>query len=274
MQQYGVEPARPLAASGFAHDHGTRNVACLLILRAERYRNWLNRRPRRFECAFKLRHQRREATATYRHRFNNGYTQCAGELFCIQLQAITLGKIDHVQRDHRRQALRNQLERKAQMVIEIAGIQHNDKRVRTAMALQISQHHIAGNGFIKAIGIEAIRTRQVDHLHGLAVVKRRPPRFALNRYAGIIRNLLPCAGQRIEQRTFAGIGVPDKGNEGRHLRHGLSSQSMAAATLLRKATVIRPTRTASGSRHIKMPLCIASMVTPGSKPRERRRCPS
>ena len=27
--------------------------------------------------------------------------------------------------------------------------------------------------------------RQVDHFNGLAVVKRRPPRFALNRYAGI-----------------------------------------------------------------------------------------
>jgi hypothetical protein len=54
----------------------------------------------------------------------------------------------------------------------------------------------------------------------LAIVKRRPPRFALNRYAGIIRNLLPRTGQRIEQRTFPGIGVPDKGNERRHLRHG------------------------------------------------------
>jgi hypothetical protein len=48
----------------------------------------------------------------------------------------------------------------------------------------------------------------------------------------------------------------------------------AAATLLRKATVMRPTRTANGSRHINMPLCNASIVTPGSKPSERKRCPS
>ena len=175
MEQYRVEPARPLATCGLADNHRACNVACLLIFRAERYRNWFDRRPRRFECAFKLRHQRRETTTAYRHRFNNGHTQCAGELFCIQLQAIAFGKIDHVQRDHRRQALRNQLERKAQMVIKIARIQHDHKRVRAAMALQIAQNDIAGDGFIKAIGIEAIRTGQVDHFNGLAVVKHRPP---------------------------------------------------------------------------------------------------
>ena len=160
------------------------------------------------------------------------------------------------------------------MVIQIARIQHNDQSVRAAMAFQIAQHDIAGHRFVKTVRIKAICTRQVDHFDRPAVGKRSATGFALNRHAGIIGNLLTRASQGVKQRALPGIRVADQSDERRHLSHTDNSQSMAAATLLRSATVIRPMRTASGSRHINIPLCSACIVTPGSNPSERKRCPS
>ena len=52
----------------------------------------------------------------------------------IERQPVALGQVDHVERDHHRQAERDQLEREAQMVVEVGGVDHDDERVGQPLA--------------------------------------------------------------------------------------------------------------------------------------------
>ena len=157
------------------------------------------------------------------------------------------------------------------MIVEITGVQHNHQGIRAAVPGKIAQDNIAGDGFVKAVRVQAIRAGQIDHFDRTSIGKQSTAGFTFDCYAGIICNFLPRTGQRIEQRAFTRIRITNQCDERRHLRHADISQSIAEATFVRKATVIRPMRTANGSRHINMPLCNASIVTPGSKPSARKR---
>ena len=72
MQQDSVQPACPLAASGFADDRRAGDVAGALILRAKGGGDWFHRRTRVFERLVKLRHQWFKPATANRHRFNHG----------------------------------------------------------------------------------------------------------------------------------------------------------------------------------------------------------
>src|SRR3546814_17431319 len=49
----------------------------------------------------------------------------------------------HVERDHRRQAERDQFEREAEMIVEIGGIDDDDQRVGTAFARLSAEDDVA-----------------------------------------------------------------------------------------------------------------------------------
>ena len=186
--------------------------------------------------------------AAHRHGLDNRHAELALERLRVELEPIALGEIDHVKRDDRRQPELDQLQREAQMVVEIGGVDHDHQRVGLALALLPAEQDVAGDRLIGACGIEAVGAGQVDHLDRAAVGERQPARMPLDRDPGIIADLLARAGQRIEQRALAGIGIAGDGNE-RERVHCLSGVTpIAPACLRRIATVMRPTRTAIGSR--------------------------
>src|SRR5690348_2844205 len=88
--------------------------------------------------------------------------------------------------------------------------------------------------------------------------------------SGIIADLLPSAGQGVEQRALAGVGAAGDGDERERVHCWSGATRMAPACLRRIATVIRPTRIAIGSRP-NGPKCSGSTVTPSSKPKLRSR---
>ena len=96
----------------------------------------------------------------------------------IELQPVALGQVDHVERDHDRQAERDQLEREAQMIVEIGGIDHDDQRVGQPLALLRADHDVARHALVGAGGFEAVGAGQVDQLDRAAVVERQPARRA------------------------------------------------------------------------------------------------
>ena len=51
------------------------------------------------------------------------------ERAAIEHQPVALGEVDHVERDHRRQPERDQLQREAQVVVEVGGVDHDQQRV-------------------------------------------------------------------------------------------------------------------------------------------------
>ena len=81
------------------------------------------------------------------------------------------------------------------------------------LAFLPAEQHIAGDRFIRACGIEAVGAGQVDHLDRPPIGQNEPTGLPLDRHAGIIADFLPGAGQRVEQRALAGIGIAGDGNE-------------------------------------------------------------
>ena len=71
---------------------------------------------------------------------------------------VALGKVDHVERHDHRQAKCDQLQREPQMIVEIAGIDNNHKRVGAAVPLQFSKYEVAGDGLIQTIRRKAVST--------------------------------------------------------------------------------------------------------------------
>jgi hypothetical protein len=144
------------------------------------------------------------------------------------------------------------------MIVEIAGINDDHQSVGLSLPIQLPQHNIPRDRLIQTVGLKAIGTGQINQFNRPTIGEGRTTRFAFHGDAGIIANFLPSPRQRIKQCRFASIGIADESNEGRCLAHASVSHIMASATFRRKATVIRPTRTAIGSRQNKMPLCKVS----------------
>ena len=60
------------------------------------------------------------------------------------------------------------------------------------------------------VGCEPVGAGQVGQLDRLAARQHQPPRLALDRDARIVGDLLARAGQRVEQRALAGVGIADQ----------------------------------------------------------------
>ena len=86
-------------------------------------------------------------------------------------------------------------------------------------ASSVSPDHQVAVDPAEARRIEIVRGPSTLVFGGSAIGKSEMAGFPFNRDAGIIGDLLPRAGQRIEQRTFARIGVAREGNEGSRLGH-------------------------------------------------------
>src|SRR5262249_35741643 len=122
--------------------------------------------------------------------------------------------------------------------------------------------------FVETAGAQRICPRQVDQPDGQAGRGYRQALLALDRDTGVVRNLLPAAGQRIEQRRLAAVGIADEGDSRRRcdLAHSLSgSTRMEPASRRRSATVASLTRTAIGSRP-NNPWCRISTRAPSTNP--------
>ena len=84
------------------------------------------------------------------------------------------------------------------MIVEIGGIDHDHQRVGAFFAQLLAHHDIAGHLFVGAAGIKAVGAGQVDQFDRAAIAQRQAARLALHGDAGIIAELLPRAGERIE----------------------------------------------------------------------------
>ena len=146
----------------------------------------------------------------------------------VELEPVALGEVDHVERDDRRQAELDQLQREAQMIVEVGRVDDDQQRVGLPLALLLAEQDVAGDRFVGAGRIEAVGAGQVDQLDRAAVGQRQPARMPLDRDAGIIADLLARAGQRVEQRALAGIGVAGDGDQRKRV-HWLSGMTLDRA---------------------------------------------
>ena len=249
MKQHRVEPVRPAAHGCLADDGRGGDLAGaalevdevalhMLVDAAERGR----------EHVVQRRLELRDSAAAHCDSFNHRNAELALQRLRIELQAVAPGKVDHVERDDGRQAKLDQLQTEAQMVVEVRRVDHDHQCIGLALALLLAEQHVPRDGFVGAGGFETVGAGQVDHLDGTSVGERQPARMALDGDAGIVADLLARAGERVEQRALAGIGIAGDGDERERVHLVIGVTPIAPAYLRRIATVMRPTRTAIGSR--------------------------
>ena len=102
------------------------------------------------------------------------------------------------------------------MLFQIACIDHDHQRIRRRLEPAHAGDDVARHPLVGGGGVEAVRAGQIDQLDQPPVAQRGAAGMSLHRHAGVIADLLPRAGQRIEQRALARIGIADQ----RHQRRG------------------------------------------------------
>ena len=94
-----------------------------------------------------------------------------------ELEPVTAGEVDHVEGDDSRQAKLEQLQREAQMIVEVGRVEHDQQSVGQALALLLADQHVAGNRFVGAGRFQAVGAGQVHQLRRPPVGQRQPAGF-------------------------------------------------------------------------------------------------
>ena len=281
MEQDAVEAVGNAAGRGFADDRAQGDVAGAALERkavvagAGAGADYARGEQDRVELGEQL----RNAAFAHRDGLDHGNAELGREFRRVEHEPVACRQIDHVERDHDRQAEVDQLQREAQMIVEIGRVDHHQQNIGQAFPRLLAEQDVAGDGFVGAGRVEPVGAGKIDQFGNGATWQGEPSDVALDRYARIVSDLLTGAGERVEQRRLAGIGVADDRDQrcGVHPREdGLAASGMtwtARAWARRIATVIRPTRTASGSAP-NGPRWSGSTETPSSKPKWRRRLAS
>src|SRR5690606_38533016 len=112
------------------------------------------------------------------------------------------------------------------------------------------------------------------HRIGAAGGRDQPSLLALHGHAGVVGHLLAAAGQLVEQRGLAAVGVAQQGQAQGGVVHAPAScgrpTRTRAASARRRAKRVKPTCTSSGSAP-NGPRATISTGSPATKPSSRRR---
>jgi hypothetical protein len=199
----------------------------------------------------------RRAAPPHGDRRHDWNAELSREAVEVDLEPAMAGDVEHVEREDHRPADALQLEREAQRQPEIGRVGDTDEQRRNFLACESPQHDVPGDDFVEAAGTQRIGPRQIDQPDRQAGRCYRQALLALDGDTGVVRDLLTAAGQRIEQRGLAAVGIADERNPRRrcnlaHPRPGLiecsGSTRIEAASRRRSATVASLMRTAIGSR--------------------------
>ena len=197
-------------AAGFGVQVGGSICACRPDARAAR--------AARPAIAVQLRHQRPRAVAAHRHGRHHRHAEFALQRGEVDVDAAAPGRIHHVDREHHRLAELAHFQREAQVQAQVGGVDHADDHVRRRLARVEAAAQVAGDRLVQAGGMEAVGARQVQHRVVLARRRVEAAFLALDGDAGVVGDLLPAAGEQVEQRGLAAVRDCRPGPGGRRRR--------------------------------------------------------
>ena len=147
--------------------------------------------------------------------------------------------VDHVEGHDRRHTGLDDLERQIQAAFDGAGVHHHDDRVGWVAAAAedlVDRHLLVGR-----MGAQAVGAGQVDQLGRRPVGQRDPARGARDGDARVVADARPRAGQGVEDRGLAGVGIAGDENT-RDARRG----RLRARRERREAAGLRGSRRSRG----------------------------
>ena len=93
----------------------------------------------------------------------------------------------------------------------VASATHS-RRSGAASVASAAKHDVAGDLLVRAATAQRVGAGQIDQVNAAARRRLQHAGFAFDGDAGVVRNLLPAAGQRVEQGGLAAVGGADERN--------------------------------------------------------------
>ncbi len=146
---------------------------------------------------------------------DHGAAQQGLQRLQVDLDALALCVVHHVQHEHDGAPQFQQLRRQVEVALQIGGIQHVDDEI-WLRAGEVA----AGNAFVFALGRKAVRAGQIHHLDILAI-QREESAAALDGDARPVAHVVPRPGERVEDGGLAAIGIASECDDA-HERSGVT----------------------------------------------------
>jgi hypothetical protein len=149
-----------------------------------------------------------EAAPLRRHDGDYGRAERGRQLRGLDFETLSLGEIDHRQRDDDGAARLKQLRGEVEVAFEVGGVDDGDYHVGARDARRAAGQHVARDALVERGGVKAVEAGQVDEPGLRAGRGERPDAFlALDRHAGVVGDLLPQTRQGVEQARLARVRV-------------------------------------------------------------------
>ena len=159
---------------------------------------------------FELGDQRRGTTGLNRHGFDHRNAEFLLQARHVDDQAAFFGDIHHVQRQDGWPLQADHFQHQTQVQAQIGGVDHQHDHVRWRGVGTTAEQHVTGDGLVRRHGVEAVGTRQVNHLIAALTGRDELALLALDGHAGVVGHFLARAGKAIEQRSLAAVGVANQ----------------------------------------------------------------
>jgi len=145
------------------------------------------------------------------HGLEHRHAQLTRQHLAVDVDALAACGIAHVQGQHHGQAQGSGLQHQAQVELQVGGIGHAHQQIGHRLAGTVAGHDVARDGLIGTQGVQAVGARQVQHHHAPPSRRGHHPLLALDGDARVVGDLLAAAGEQVEQRGLAAIGVAQQG---------------------------------------------------------------
>ena len=141
-------------------------------------------------------------------------TELLGQLVGVDLVAVLLDQVGHVEGDDHGQAGLDNLKRQVQVALEVGGIDHLDNDIGLAAHEVVARALLLGAVGGKRVDAGEVRNRDV-------LVTQELGFLFLNRDAGPVANVAVGAGDQVEKRGLAAVGVTRQRDMDLRIRHSI-----------------------------------------------------
>ena len=138
----------------------------------------------------------------------------------LDVDALLLGHVDHVQAHHDRLRQGQKLGHQVEVALELCGVDDGDHHVGA-----FPDHVVAGDAFFFRVGGETVSAGEVDEVRYVAVVAANP-RLLFDGLAGPVAHVLAQTRQHVEDRGFAHVRLAGEGDRHQAAIDGQAGQGI------------------------------------------------
>jgi hypothetical protein len=124
--------------------------------------------------------------------------------------ALCLRHVEHVEGQDDGHAQFEDLGGQVEVALEVGGVRDGHDDVGPDLALLLAEDDVNGHHLVGAARRQAVGARQVDQVESPSGAGH-VPLLGFDGDAGVVADVLPQAGQGVEESRLAGVGVADQG---------------------------------------------------------------